>query len=234
MADGLVFDVFSTPLDVLNKAKKMPSTLQPIFQRDTAVAALRLAAVGGSPAALVASSKAVSDNFDVFSCGALAGMDWSNVIAAGGSVLACATSSPAAPARARSGRATSGDSSATTAVKKMLLRGCPAGQQPAAAASSMFLPFHSPDAPGGIGTSDIDLWLFGLSPDDASKKAQEIGALLQANAAKRGGSYFCVKTLHTLCAPFSSVLGAARSDSSFAVFALAASRSQQASFHSFG
>ncbi len=128
-------------------------------------------------------------NWRVFTQDQLSGLDWSNVFAAGGAVLACATTHAPPPAP--------GDAAETA---RLLRRARAAGATPDTALTSLptFLALHGRDAPGKLATSDVDLWLYGLLPEQAAAKVEHIGSVLRANNAKRGAQLFAARTANTV------------------------------------
>jgi hypothetical protein len=145
---------------------------------------------GGAPRAAGAFVDAAqfAHNWRVFTLDQLAGLDWRGLVAAGGSVLACATTdAPAAPLGVR-GR---------DVTRQLLCRAKLGGVDPALTASPTFLDLHGRDAPGNLAVADIDLWLVGLSAEEAAAKVAHVGAVLTANAAKRGATVMAARTAHT-------------------------------------
>ena len=127
-------------------------------------------------------------NWRVFTLDALTGLDWGGVVAAGGSVLACATTdAPPGPLTGRS----------RDAARQLLCRAKVAGVDAALTSSPAFLELHGRDAPGNLAVADIDLWLCGLTAEEAAAKVAHIGAVLTANAAKRGATVMAARTAHT-------------------------------------
>lgn len=126
-------------------------------------------------------------NWRVFTMDQLEGLNWDGVIAAGGSVLACATLQPSGPLAGRS----------LQVAQQLLCRAKLKGVDPALTTSSAFLELHGQGAPGSLGGADIDLWLHGLSAEAASAKVAHIGEVLAANAAKRGATVMAARTAHT-------------------------------------
>lgn len=59
---------------------------------------------------------------------------------------------------------------------------------------------HGFSAAGGLARADVDLWLVGpLSPEAAADKIAHIGAVVRANAARRGGrEVVAVRTKNTV------------------------------------
>ena len=130
-------------------------------------------------------------NWRVFTLDQLEGLDWRGLVAAGGAVLACATTHvPASRPTAEEIKVT----------KQHLCRAPLGGAVDAALiAPPAFLAFHGRDAPGGLATADIDLWLVGdFTPEAAAAKVEHIDAVLRANAAKRGATVMVARTKHTL------------------------------------
>lgn len=167
---------------------------------------------GGAPPAGSLSAVGASDfaaSFAVFTMGQLAGLDWANVCAAGGAVLACATLPPAAATL----------KSPPLAVARLLCR-VPREVRvdPALSRDPRFLALHGRGAPGDLAAADIDLWLHGLSPArnatvnraprfsplrpraqaEAAAKAEHIFGVLRANAAARGSELFAARTKNTI------------------------------------
>ena len=139
-----------------------------------------------APVPTLADAAIFESNWDVFTMGQLRGLDWSNVVCAGGAVLACSTTIPPPPT----------DPDAAKAATAQLL--CRAGKvDEALSGHPAFLAFHGRDAPGGLATADIDLWLYGMTPAQAAQKVEHIAAVLRANAAQRGGSIIVVRTKNT-------------------------------------
>ena len=149
----------------------------------------RKAAVEGSAAASAFVDAAqFAFNWRVFTLDALAGLDWGGVVAAGGSVLACATTD--APPGPLTGRM-------RDTARQLLCRAKVAGVDTALTSCPAFLELHGRDAPGNLAVADIDLWLCGLTAEEAAAKVAHIGAVLTANAAKRGATVMAARTAHT-------------------------------------
>ena len=116
-------------------------------------------------------------NFDVFSSGLLRGLSWDGVVAAGGSVLACALRStvPPAPKRADPDAECAREEkrwSYFAATEHHIFR-----RYRVADEASVATPFESPFA----SSSDIDLFLVGLDPSAAYKKCHEVYRVLKRN-----------------------------------------------------
>jgi hypothetical protein len=148
--------------------------------------------LGGPPAgapALVSAAE-FAHNWRVFTLDQLEGLDWRNLLAAGGSVLACASTTRAAAPPA---------AAAKKATKQLLCRAQMHGVDAALTASPAFLAYHGRDAPGSLATADIDLWLVGsLTREAAAAKLAHVEEVLRANAAKRGATVGVAHTPHTL------------------------------------
>jgi hypothetical protein len=133
------------------------------------------------------SAEQFAANWRVFTMGQLEGLDWRGVFAAGGAVLACATTPPRQPRAADAAR-----------TAQLLCRAGINRIDPSLRDAPAFLSFHDRAAPGDLACADIDLWLHGLSPADAAKKVEHIGDVLRAHAAKRGAQLFAARTKHTV------------------------------------
>jgi hypothetical protein len=142
----------------------------------------------GAPA--FASQAAFERNWRVTTWGQLDGLDWNNVIAAGGAVLACAMSG---------GGENASDADAAS-MRQHLCRTPPAFMDAELTSDAhTFLSLHGRDAPGDIARADIDLWLYGLSsPEAAAAKVAHICDVLIANAAKRGDTIGIFRTRHSV------------------------------------
>ena len=124
-------------------------------------------------------------NWRIFTMGQLDGLDWTGVVAAGGGVLACATTQP--PKHPRYG---------DKLVVHHLLRYSP----PTAFAQlrfdgesyATFLALHSPDSP--TTSSDIDLYLYGMSDAELRVKQRAIAEVLVRNARRRGSEVYATRT----------------------------------------
>lgn len=135
-----------------------------------------------------------AENWSVFTQNLLRGLDWSNVFAAGGAVLACATTTAEAPA---------GDAAVAAAAAEktqLLFRAREAGAVLDAALVDLpaFLALHSRHAPGDLAKSDVDLWMFGLSPAAAAAKIEHIFGVLRQNAQACGADVFAARTANTI------------------------------------
>ena len=126
----------------------------------------------------------------VFTCGSLDGLDWSNVIAAGGAVAAVATT------------AANGSGKVAAAVKKANKALCAhAAGKPlpdSIIASPLFSEFHGRGAAGGLERSDVDLFIYGLTPPKAAEKLLQIGATMAANARAQGRNLYAARTKNTV------------------------------------
>ena len=148
----------------------------------------KAAADGSAASGAFVDAAQFAHNWRVFTLDALAGLDWGGVVAAGGSVLACATTdAPPGPLTGRS----------RDAARQLLCRAKMAGVDTALTSSPAFLELHGRGAPGNLAVADIDLWLCGLSADEAAAKVAHIGAVVTANAAKRGATVMAARTAHT-------------------------------------
>lgn len=177
--DHLLLEAHALPVHFSHRGDPLPAD-QVIFQPPAASS-------DGSPGPAVVSREQFEHNWRVFTMGQLDGLDWRNVFAAGGAVLACATVSPptAAPNQAL--------------IQKLLSH---AGTvDPALSGSPVFLAFHGPNAPGDLARSDIDLFLHSLqSPEEAATKVKAIYETLRRNAEKRGSAVYAARTQKTMCA----------------------------------
>jgi hypothetical protein len=118
---------------------------------------------------LAASSEEFAVNFDAFTSGLLAGLDWSNIIAAGGSVVACAM---------RRDDVTSGAEPLP-----------PASAAAASAARQWFSPMQRGGGSGNAArrspfadSEDVDLFIHGLSPEEATAKLRHVAEVVRQNA----------------------------------------------------
>ena len=122
-------------------------------------------------------------NWHIFVLDQLEGLDWTGVVAAGGAVLACATTQPAKPRY--------GDK----VVLEHLFRYNPSALEhlydPADYVTCLAL--HSPDSP--TSTSDVDLYLHGFDSEEALlEKQREIAEVLVRNARRRGAEVYATRT----------------------------------------
>jgi hypothetical protein len=114
--------------------------------------------------------------------GQLEGLNWAGVLVAGGAIATCATTQPAATRRY-------GD----RIVAAHLVR-----NQAEAVVSHVlehtpeFLALHAPDSASVV--SDIDMYLYGMSEEQARAKCDEIGDVLRRNAEARGGTVYATRT----------------------------------------
>lgn len=116
-------------------------------------------------------------NFDVFSGGMLRGLNWDGIVAAGGSVLACALRStvPPPPKRADPDAECAREEkrwSYFAATEHHIFRRYRVSEE-----ASVAQPFESPFA----SSSDIDLFLTGLDPSAAYKKCHEVYRVIKRN-----------------------------------------------------
>lgn len=139
---------------------------------------------------LVVSREQFERSWRVFTMDQLDGLDWTGVIAAGGSVLACATT-PQPPAPAAGSEDAERIAARTFALLQRTGR-----VDLALSADPMFLAFHDPLSP--FAKSDIDLYLHGFSAEAARQKIFHIYETLRRNAAARGSHVFFVRTQKAL------------------------------------
>ncbi len=196
-ADALLLPAHDLPAALFCLADKFPPELEPVLLGGPT------ARLPGSPCFVSAAQFA--ENWSVFTQNLLRGLDWSNVFAAGGAVLACATTTAVAPA---------GDAAVAAAAAEktqLLFRARQAGAVLDAALvdSPAFLALHGRRAPGDLAKSDVDLWMFGLSPEEAAAKIEHIFTVLRQNAQACGADVFAARTANTItffgAYPFRSV-----------------------------
>jgi hypothetical protein len=132
---GLV-DVFDAPADIRTTRARVVQDEFALFEKHLMPLVEARRRKEGTPA-MTSSLEEFNQNWSIFSEGSLALLDWNNVVAAGGSVLACLLPVPDA-----------------NKVSRRSLRKY----------------FHSSAFP----TSDIDLFLYGLTPEQAEAKIVSI------------------------------------------------------------
>lgn len=132
---GLV-DVFDAPADIRTTRARAVQNEFDLSEKHLMPLAEARRRKEGSPA-MASSLDEFNQNWSIFSEGSLSLLDWNNVVAAGGSVLACLLPVP----------------DAKKASKRALRKH-----------------FHSTAFP----TSDIDLFLYGLTPEQAEAKIVSI------------------------------------------------------------
>jgi len=128
---GLV-DVFDAPADIRTTRARVVQNEFDLSEKHLMSLTEARRRKEGSPA-MASSMEEFNQNWTIFSEGSLSLLDWNNVVAAGGSVLACLLPVP----------------DANKASKRTLRKY-----------------FHSTAFP----TSDIDLFLYGLTPEQAEAK----------------------------------------------------------------
>lgn len=128
---GLV-DVFAAPVDIRTTRARVVQNEFDLSEKHLMPLAEARRRKEGTPA-MTSNLEEFTQNWSIFSEGSLSLLDWNNVIAAGGSVLACLLPVP----------------DANKASKRTLRKY-----------------FHSTAFP----TSDIDLFLYGLTPEQAEAK----------------------------------------------------------------
>ena len=128
---GLV-DVFDAPTDIRTTRARVVQNEFNLSEKHLMPLAEDRRRKEGSPA-MVSSLDEFNQNWSIFTEGSLSLLDWNNVIAAGGSVLACLLPVP----------------DANKASKRTLRKY-----------------FHSTAFP----TSDVDLFLYGLTPEQGEEK----------------------------------------------------------------
>ncbi|KAF9647522.1 ankyrin [Thelephora ganbajun] len=153
---GLV-DVFGAPADIRTTRARVVQNEFDLSEKYLMPLTEARRRKEGSPA-MASSLEEFNQNWSIFSEGSLSLLDWNNVVAAGGSVLACLLPVPDA-----------------NKVSKRTLRKY----------------FHSTAFP----TSDVDLFLYGLTPEQAEAK---IIAVFQAVRDAIPWDCTCVRTKHSI------------------------------------
>lgn len=154
---GLI-DVFDAPPDIRTTRARVVLNDEDLSAKYVMPIPAERRRKEGEPA-MVASLEEFKKNWAIFTEGSLSLLtDWSNVVAAGGSVLACLTPVP----------------EAAKASKRAMRKH-----------------FHNQAFP----TSDVDLFLYGLTPEQAETKMQEIYAAVSDAVP---WDVTCVRTKHTV------------------------------------
>ncbi len=108
-----------------------------------------------------------ASNWKLFTQGVFEGMDWSNVCVAGGAVLSClmphcTVAAPAANSDQKQQSATAPAAAAAATAAASTVLGAASGQPPLIAGAN------------GAHASDLDLFVYGLNPEQATKKLTQL------------------------------------------------------------